>query len=57
MVSGHQPNKLYQDYQVYTNQAQPLEIRAFTVGPDYSFAIETFDEIRVSSQSPVIHLN
>lgn len=54
---GIQSNKLYQNYQVYTNQSQPLEIRALTVGQDYYFAIETFDEIGVSSLSPVIHLD
>jgi xylan 1,4-beta-xylosidase len=51
---GIGPDKLYQNYQVFANQAQPLEIRALTLGQEYYFAIESFDEVGVSILSRVI---
>jgi xylan 1,4-beta-xylosidase len=47
--------KLYQTYQVFADRALPLEIRALTVGQDYWFAVEAFDENGVSRPSrPVL---
>jgi xylan 1,4-beta-xylosidase len=52
---GINPNKLYQTYQVFADRPLPLEIRALTVGQDYWFAIEAFDENGVSRPSrPVL---
>jgi hypothetical protein len=52
---GIAPKKLYQTYQVFADSLNPLEIRALTVGQDYWFAIETFDENGVSRPStPVL---
>jgi hypothetical protein len=48
---GISPKKLYQTYQVFADRPQPLEIRALTVGQDYWFAIEAFDENGVSRVS------
>lgn len=45
---GIQPTKLYQTYQVFADSLNPLEIRALTVGQDYWFAIEAFNENGVS---------
>jgi hypothetical protein len=53
---GIAPNKLYQTYQVFADQGEDLEIRALTVGQDYYFAIEAFDENGVSNVSPPVHL-
>jgi hypothetical protein len=48
---GIDPGKLYQTYQVFADRPGPLEIRALTVGQDYWFAIEAFDESGVSGPS------
>jgi hypothetical protein len=53
---GIAPKKLYQTYQVFADSLNPLEIRALTVGQDYWFAIETFDENGVSRPSRPILL-
>ena len=52
---GIAPKKLYQTYQVFADRLNLLEIRALTVGQDYWFAIEAFDENGVSRPSrPVL---
>jgi xylan 1,4-beta-xylosidase len=48
---GIGPGKLYQTYQVFADRTGPLEIRALTLGQDYWFAIEAFDENGVSRVS------
>ncbi len=48
---GIQDDKLYQTYQVFADQKSTLEIRALTVGQEYSFAIEAFNESGVSVPS------
>ena len=53
---GIAPNKLYQTYQVFADQGEDLEIRALTVGQEYYFAIEAFDENGVSNVSPPVHV-
>jgi hypothetical protein len=53
---GIAPKKLYQTYQVFADSTQPLEIRALTVGQDYWFAIEAFNESGVSKPSAPVHV-
>lgn len=53
---GIGPEKLHLAYQVFADRAQPLEIRALTVGQDYWFAIEAFDENGVSKRSAPVPL-
>jgi hypothetical protein len=53
---GIAPNKLYQTYQVFADRGEALELRALTVGQDYYFAIEAFDEVGVSKVSPTVHM-
>jgi xylan 1,4-beta-xylosidase len=53
---GIQPAKLYQTYQVFADQPSSLEIRALTVGQEYYFAIEAFDENGVSKASTPVHI-
>lgn len=53
---GIAPEKLYQTYQVFADSTQPLELRALTVGQNYWFAIETFDESGVSRPSKPVSL-
>ena len=53
---GIKPEKLYQTYQVFADRAGPLEIRALTVGQDYWFAIEAFDENGVSKPTRPMRL-
>ncbi len=48
---GIQDDKLYQTYQVFADQKSTLEIRALTIGQEYSFAIEAFNESGVSVPS------
>jgi hypothetical protein len=48
---GIRPDKLYQTYQVFADQPTTLEIRALTLGQEYSFAIEAFGEAGVSEPS------
>ncbi len=48
---GIAPGKLYQTYQRFADQGTDLEVRALTVGQDYYFAVETFDENGVSPLS------
>jgi hypothetical protein len=54
---GIAPKKLYQTYQVFADRPLPLEIRALTVGQEYWFAIEAFDENGVSRPSRPVLLN
>jgi xylan 1,4-beta-xylosidase len=56
ILGGIKPNKLYQTYQVFADRPEPLEIRALTVGQDYWFAIEAFDENGVSRPSRSVHV-
>lgn len=48
-------DKLYQTYQVWADDENKLELRALTIGQDYYFAIESFDENGVSKLSEVVH--
>ncbi|MCA1604423.1 MAG: fibronectin type III domain-containing protein, partial [Acidobacteria bacterium] len=48
-------NKLYQTYQVFADQGNTLELRALTIGQDYYFAIEAFDENGVSKVSDIMY--
>jgi hypothetical protein len=49
---GIRPDKLYETYQVFVDSGSSLEIRALSVGQEYSFAIEAFNENGVSKVSP-----
>ncbi len=49
-------NKLYQTYQVFADQGNTLELRALTIGQDYYFAIESFDENGVSKVSDTVYI-
>jgi xylan 1,4-beta-xylosidase len=51
---GIQKDKLYQTYQVFADQPPSLEVRALTLGENYFFAIEAFNENGVSKLSEVI---
>lgn len=53
---GIAPNKLYQTYQRFDDEGNTLELRALTVGQEYYFAIEAFNENGVSRPSSIIHL-
>lgn len=53
---GIAPNKLYQTYQRFHDEGETLELRALTVGQQYYFAIEAFNENGVSGASATIHL-
>ena len=53
---GIRPTKLNQTYQVFADQGETLEIRALTVGQEYYFAIEAFDESGVSNVSGPVHI-
>jgi len=53
---GIQPDKLYQTYQVFADQATKLEVRALSVGQKYSFAIEAFNERGVSARTAVVQI-
>ena len=49
-------DKLYQTYQVFADRGNTLELRALTVGQDYYFAIEAFDENGVSEASQTMYV-
>jgi xylan 1,4-beta-xylosidase len=51
---GIQKDKLYQTYQIFADQPTTKEIRALTVGQDYFFAVEAFNENGVSKVSEVL---
>lgn len=53
---GIKKDKLYQTYQVWADQKEELELRALTVGQDYYFAIEAFNENGVSKVSEVVYI-
>ncbi len=53
---GIAPNKLYQTYQRFHDEGETLELRALTVGQEYYFALEAFNENGVSRPSATIHL-
>ncbi|MGQ0712899.1 MAG: discoidin domain-containing protein [Gemmatimonadaceae bacterium] len=53
---GIDPKKLYQTYQVFADRGEKLELRALTVGQEYYFAIEAFDENGVSSVSEPVRI-
>lgn len=48
-------DKLYQTYQVFAGGGSSLELRALTVGQEYYFAIEAFNENGVSNVSQVVY--
>jgi hypothetical protein len=50
---GIAPDKLYQNYQFWNDEASTFELRALNVGIPYYFAIEAFDENGVSPLSKV----
>lgn len=54
---GIKPDKLYQTYQVFADQGTSLEVRALTVGQNYSFAIEAFNERGVSKVSAPVQID
>lgn len=51
---GIAPDKLYQTYQVWADAGITLELRALSVGVDYYYAIEAFNENGVSKVSKVV---
>jgi hypothetical protein len=51
---GIQRDKLYQAYQVFADSPTTLEVRALTVGQDYYFAVEAFNETGVGKVSEVV---
>jgi hypothetical protein len=51
---GIAEDKLYQTYQVFGDAESSLELRALTIGQEYYFAIEAFDEHGVSALSDVV---
>lgn len=53
---GIKMDKLYQTYQVWADQKEELELRALTVGQDYYFAIEAFNENGVSKTSEFVYI-
>ncbi|MBK9730154.1 MAG: discoidin domain-containing protein [Chitinophagaceae bacterium] len=53
---GIAKDKLYQTYQVFQDDGNSLELRALNVGQSYYFAIEVFNEVGVSGQSPVVFI-
>ena len=53
---GIHPRKLYQTYQLWADEGTEKEIRALTVGQEYWFAIEAFDESGVSPVSAPVHV-
>ena len=48
---GIAPSKLYQTYQRWADRGHEKEIRALTVGQEYWFAVESFNESGVSRLS------
>lgn len=53
---GIAPDRLYQAYQWFADQGTSLELRALTVGQDYWFAVEAFNESGVSAPGAAVHL-
>ncbi|MBC7791409.1 MAG: family 43 glycosylhydrolase [Anaerolineae bacterium] len=53
---GIAPAKLYQTYQVWADSGTRAEIRALTVGQEYWFAIEAFNESGVSKVSAPVRV-
>ncbi len=51
---GITSDKLYQTYQVFADEPNPLEIRALTVDQEYCFVIEAFNENGVSPASRAV---
>jgi xylan 1,4-beta-xylosidase len=51
---GIQKDKLYQTYQLFADQPTNLEVRALTLGENYYFAVEAFNENGVSKLSDII---
>jgi hypothetical protein len=56
VVWGIQKNKLYQTYQVFADQPTQLSLRALTIGQEYYFAIESFNETGVSTRNEIIYI-
>ena len=53
---GIAPEKLYKTYQIWADAGTESELRALTVGQDYWFAVEAFDENGVSPPSAAVHV-
>jgi hypothetical protein len=53
---GIHPDKLRSTHQVFADRRQPLEVRALTVGQEYWFAVEAFDENGVSPPSEPVRV-
>jgi xylan 1,4-beta-xylosidase len=51
---GVKPGKLYQTYQVFAEGGTLLELRALTVGQEYYFSVEAFNDSGVSPASPPV---
>jgi hypothetical protein len=55
LLWGIAPSKLYQTYQVFADLGPSVELRALTVGQEYYFALEAFNESGVSRRSAPVH--
>lgn len=51
---GNAPDRLFQNWQVFSDRGTELEIRALTVDQPYWFALEAFDENGVSKLSGTV---
>ena len=51
---GIAPDRLYQTYQVFADQADSLEVRALNAGQSYFFAMEAFNGTGVSRPGVVV---
>ncbi len=56
LLWGIAKDKLYQTFQWFNDKEPKIELRALTIGQDYYFAIESFNENGVSKLSKVIHI-
>ncbi len=54
---GIAKDKLYQTYQIFSDQPTAKEIRALNKGVSYYFAIEAFNESGVSAMSEVLKID
>ena len=54
---GIAPDKLYQTYQVFADRTRSQEIRALSLGQDYWFALESFNENGVSKPSRPVRID
>ena len=57
LLWGISPDKLYQTYQVFSDHGTSLELRALSIGQEYAFAVEAFNEAGVSVPSAPASIN